>query len=93
MSHDAYTSFAEKVQTQMQTLDYEEQLGILTIVVSAMNQKKKSESKMSKEETMRLFNKFTGSLKVPKDFDAKKEYLEYLDEIPAIDISSALEKI
>lgn len=92
MNRDAYTSFAEKVQTQMQTLDYEEQLGILMIVVSAMNQKKKPESKMSKEETMRLFNKFTGSLKVPKDFDAKKEDFEN-SKIPAIDISSALEKI
>ena len=35
---------------------------------------------MSKEETMRLFDKFIGSLKVPEDFDAKKEFLKYLDE-------------
>ena len=35
---------------------------------------------MSKEEAMALFEKFKGSLQVPADFDAKKEFLEYLDE-------------
>ena len=35
---------------------------------------------MSKEEAMELFEKFKGSLQVPADFDAKKEFLEYLDE-------------
>ena len=29
---------------------------------------------------MKLFEKFKGSLQVPAGFDAKKEYLEYLDE-------------
>ena len=37
-------------------------------------------SPMTKEETLRLFEQFTGSMKVPADFDAKKEFLEYLDE-------------
>lgn len=32
------------------------------------------------ETAMKLFEKFTGSLKVSSDFDARKEYLEYLDE-------------
>lgn len=88
MTKESYTTFAEKVQTEMQNLDYEEQLGILTIVVSAMNQKEKSSPKMSKktypkmskEETMRLFNELTGCIKNVKNIDAKKEYLEYLDE-------------
>ena len=35
---------------------------------------------MSKEETMDLFEKFKGSLQVPAGFDARKEFLEYLDE-------------
>lgn len=80
MTHESYTAFAQKVKSEMQELDYEEQLGILTIVVGAIKQKKEEKPKMTKEETMRLFKKFSGSLKVPKDFDYKKEYLEYLDE-------------
>ena len=35
---------------------------------------------LSQEESLRLFEKFKGSMKVPDDFDPKKEYLEYLDE-------------
>ena len=80
MSYEAYTAFAEKVENEIQTLDYEQQMGILTIVISAMNKKKQPVPTMSKEESLRLFEKFTGSLKVPTDFDPKKEYLEYLDE-------------
>lgn len=37
-------------------------------------------SSMTKEETLHLFEKFTGSLKVPADFNPKKEFLAYLDE-------------
>ena len=37
-------------------------------------------STMTKEETLRLFEQFSGSMKVPADFDPKKEFLEYLDE-------------
>ncbi len=80
MSRDEYTAFATKVRTEIQNFNYEEQLGILTIVVSAMNQKKKPKPKMSKEETMQLFNELNGCIKNVKNIDAKKEYLEYLDE-------------
>lgn len=80
MTHESYTAFAQKVKSEMQELDYEEQLGILTIVVGAMNQKKEEKPKMSKEETMRLFNELTGCIKNVKNIDARKEYLEYLDE-------------
>lgn len=40
MAHESYTTFAQKVKSEIQKLDYEEQLGILTIVVEAMNKKK-----------------------------------------------------
>ena len=44
----------------MQSLNYEEQLGILTIVVNAMNSKKKETPAMSLEEKLALFNEFKG---------------------------------
>ena len=50
MSYEAYNAFATAVQEEMQRLDYEEQLGILTIVVTAMNNKKKQVPAMSREE-------------------------------------------
>ena len=37
MSFEAYNKFATAVKEEMQSLNYEEQLGILTIVVNAMN--------------------------------------------------------
>lgn len=37
-------------------------------------------SPMTKEETLKLFEQFSGSMKVPADFDPKKEFLDYLDE-------------
>lgn len=40
MAYESYTTFAQKVKSEIQKLDYEEQLGILTIVVEAMNKKK-----------------------------------------------------
>lgn len=80
MSYEAYNSFATAVKEEMPLLDYEQQLEILTIVVSAMNTRKKTASVMSKDEKLALFDKFNGCLKVPADFDPKKEYLDYLDE-------------
>ena len=79
MSDMAFATFATTVQTGVEELDYEQQLGILQIVVRAMNRKARSGA-MSREESLRLFDKFTGSMKVAADFDARKEYLDYLDE-------------
>lgn len=76
MSYEAYNAFATAVQKEMQRLDYEEQLGILTIVVTAMNNKKKQVPAMSREEKLSLFEKFKGSMKVPADYDARKKYLD-----------------
>ena len=80
MSYEAYNAFAATVQNEIQQLDYEEQLGILTIVVSAMNSKKRQSPTMSREKKLALFERFKGSMKVPANFDARKEHLEYLDE-------------
>lgn len=41
MSYEAYNEFATAVKEEMPLLNYEEQLGILTIVVNAMSSKKK----------------------------------------------------
>ena len=76
----SYEAFATSVETEIQDLDYEQQLNILTIVIAAMNKAKQNFPTMPKEETMRLFDEFTGSLKVPADFNPKQEYLDYLDE-------------
>ncbi len=80
MSDVAYAAFATTVKNGIDGLNYEQQFGILQIVISAMNRKKVRNPLMTREESLRLFDKFTGSMKVPQDFDAKKEYLEYLDE-------------
>lgn len=80
MSYDAYNTFASSVQTEMQQLSYEQQLGILTIVVAAMNQRKHQAPLMSYEEKMSLFNELTGCIKIDKQIDSKEEYLDYLDE-------------
>ncbi len=80
MRYEAYNAFAITVQKEMQRLDYEEQLEILTIVVTAMNNKKKQAPAMSREEKLNLFNELTGCIKASENIDAHKEYLEYLDE-------------
>ena len=80
MSYEAYNTFANAVQTEMQQLNYEQQLGILTIVVSVMNQRKRQSIPMSREEKMALFDEFTGCIKCDKQIDCRNEYLEYLDE-------------
>ncbi|MBP5158008.1 MAG: hypothetical protein ILP18_09085 [Treponema sp.] len=80
MSHEAYNAFATTVRDEMQRLDYEEQLGILTIVVTAMNDRKKQAPAMSREEKLKLFNELNGCIKATENIDARKEYLEYLDE-------------
>ncbi len=80
MSFEAYNKFATAVKEEMSLLNYEEQLGILTIVVNAMNSRKKSEPPISNEEKFSLYEKFKGSMKVGADFDAKKELMESLDE-------------
>ena len=80
MSYDAYNTFANSVQAEMQQLSYEQQLGILTIVVAAMNQRKHQAPLMSYEEKMSLFNELTGCIKIDKQIDSKEEYLDYIDE-------------
>ncbi len=72
MSYDAYNKFATAVKEEMPLLNYEEQLGILTIVVNAMNSKKRETPTMSKEEKLALFEKFKGSMKVEEDFANSK---------------------
>lgn len=42
MSYDAYNEFATAVKTEMSLLDYEQQLEILTIVVSAIKNNNKN---------------------------------------------------
>ena len=80
MSYDAYASFADSVKTNIAELDYEQQLGILTIVINAMSDKKREVAPLSRQESLALFNRFKGSMKVAAGFDAKAEKLAYLDE-------------
>lgn len=80
MTVDNYTAFASLVEAEVMEMDIEQQLNILSIVISAMNRKKKMNQRMSREESLALFEKFTGSMKVPADFDEKKELLDSLDE-------------
>ncbi len=83
MSYETYSKFATAVKEEMPLLDYQQQLEILTIVVSAMKSQKENQPKtfeMTKEEKLSLFEKFKGSLNVPANFDPRKEYLNYLDE-------------
>ena len=81
MNYESYNQFATVVQTEIQELNYEQQLNILAIIISAMNKKTPSKlSPMSREETLKLFNELTGSVKTVKDIDGKKEFLDYLDE-------------
>ena len=72
----------ELFERELSALTAEQQAIVYNLVVSLrnMNENRHEESEMSKEETMKLFEKFKGSLQVPAGFDAKKEYLEYLDE-------------
>ncbi|MBP3709104.1 MAG: hypothetical protein J6I73_01655 [Treponema sp.] len=42
MSDLAYTAFATTVQAGIEELDYEQQVGILQIVISAMSRRKES---------------------------------------------------
>ena len=81
MRYDSYNKFATAVQTEIQELNYEQQLNILSIVIAAMNKKSPARlSPMSKEETLSLYHELTGSIKNVNEIDGKKEYLEYLDE-------------
>lgn len=80
MSYEAYNEFATTVKEEMPLMNYEEQLGILTIVVNAMSSKKKAVPLISNEQKISLFEKFKGSMKVGTDFDAKKELMESISD-------------
>ena len=45
-----------------------------------MNAKNNQQKHISTEEKLKLFEKFKGSMKVGKEFDARKELVEALDE-------------
>lgn len=80
MSQEVYTAFTDTFRVQVRDFSYEQQLGVLSIILAALNETKKGKPRMSKEERLNLFHKFTGSLHVPADFDPREEYLSYLDE-------------
>ena len=80
MTVENYTAFASSVEAKVQEMDIEQQLDILSIVISAMNRKNKTNRRVSREKTMSLFEKFTGSMKVPANFNSKQELLDSLDE-------------
>lgn len=86
MKNDSYNKFATAVKTEIQELNYEQQLNILSIVIAAMSKNSPSnfssisEQIMSQKEKMDLFEKFNGSLKVSDNFNEKEEYIKYLDE-------------
>lgn len=80
MGYENYAVFADAVKVNIAELDYEQQLGILTIVIKAMHDKNRDKDTLSKQESLKLFARFKGSMKVAPDFDAKAEKLAYLDE-------------
>lgn len=80
MTVQDYAAFVSSFEAEVMEMDIEQQLDILSIVVSAMNRKKKTNQGMSREESLALFEKFTGSMNVPADFDYKQELLDALDE-------------
>ena len=80
MNTQSYNLLLNTVQSEIPKLNYEQQLEILSALVSAMNKKKSKTRKMPKEEALALFRELKGSLKVPKDFDPRQEFLDYLDE-------------
>ena len=80
MAYETYRSLATAVRTGIDELDYDQQLEILSIVINAMNQKKRPKCAITQEETLQLFNELSGCIKDIKEIDSRKEYLEYLDE-------------
>ncbi len=76
MSFEVFEKALSALTTEQQTIIYN-----LVVSLGNMNEKKHEEKGgMSKEETMRLFEKFNGCIKSDKQIDARQEYLEYLDE-------------
>lgn len=80
MSYETYAVFADTVKANIAELDYEQQLGILAIVINAMSDKKNVVQPLSRQESISLFKRFKGSMNVSPDFNAKAEKLAYLDE-------------
>ena len=72
----------EVFERELSALTAEQQAIVYNLVVSLrnMNENRYEESEMSKEETMRLFNDLSGCIKSETPVDARREYLEYLDE-------------
>ena len=79
MGHEAYNKFATAVKEEMPLLNREQQLEILTIVVTAMNAQNANQPKtfeMTNEEKLALFEKFNYF----KDSDISYA-ISFLDEI------------
>lgn len=79
---EAKMSF-ELFEKALSALTTEQQAIVYNLVVSLGNMngnRHKEKGGMSEEETMRLFNDLSGCIKSETQIDARKEYLEYLDE-------------
>lgn len=73
----------EVLEKTYNTLTEEQQAIVYNLVISLGNLNisvKESAPAMSKEEKLALFNELNGCIKASKNVDARKEYLEYLDE-------------
>ena len=76
MSFELFEKALSALTTEQQAIVYN-----LVVSLGNMNENRhKEKGGMSEEETMRLFEKFNGCIKSDKPIDARKEYLEYLDE-------------
>ena len=76
MSFEVFEKALNALTTEQQTIIYN-----LVVSLGNMNENnQKEKSEMSKEETMKLFNDLSGCIKSETPIDARKEYLEYLDE-------------
>ena len=80
MSYEAYNALATAVKAEIQSLNQEEKLGILKIVVNAMDSTNSEVKTMTREEAIQAFNDLSGCIKTSQPIDWRQEYFEYLDE-------------
>lgn len=70
-------ALAQRFIEDAKSLDTDEKIRVITILLDSL---RPARHEMSDEEVMELFNQFTGSMHVDKDFDIREEKNSYLDE-------------
>lgn len=75
MPYSEFQQFAIKATT----LEYAQRIQLITILANSLKPKQESK-KLTKEQSLELFNELTGSIKNVKEINAREEMNEYLDE-------------